>query len=104
MSASLGVPPLAPQAGASELARQEVQTRLAGVGGKNLTEAQKDKKLREACQGFESIFIQKMWQEMRNTLPKSNLLQGREEQFWQGMYDQELAKKMAGGRGVAWRT
>ena len=34
MSASLGVPPLAPQAGASELARQEVQTRLAGVGGK----------------------------------------------------------------------
>ena len=100
MSASLGVPPLAPQAGASELARQEVQTRLAGVGGKNLTEAQKDKKLREACQGFESIFIQKMWQEMRNTLPKSNLLQGREEQFWQGMYDQELAKKMAGAGGV----
>lgn len=37
---------------------------------------------------------------MRNTLPKSNLLQGREEQFWQGMYDQELAKKMAGAGGV----
>ncbi|SDF57633.1 rod-binding protein [Desulfovibrio legallii] len=100
MSASLGVPPLVPQAGAAELARQEVQTRLAGVNGKNLTEAQQEKKLREACQGFESIFIQKMWQEMRNTLPKSNLLQGREEQFWQGMYDQELAKKMAAAGGV----
>ena len=94
------------EAGAAEVSRREFQSRLAGIGnlnGKKMTEAEKEKKLREACEGFESIFIQKMWQEMRNTLPKTNMLQGREEQFWQSMYDQELAKSMtaAGGIGLA---
>ncbi len=95
-----------PEAGAGEVARKEVQSRLTSIGnlgGKNLDPAQKEKKLRESCEGFESIFIQKMWEEMRKTLPKSTLLHGKEEQFWQGMYDQELAKKMtsAGGIGLA---
>ena len=94
------------EAGTAEVSRREFQSRLAGIGnlnGKKMTEAEKEKKLREACEGFESIFIQKMWQEMRNTLPKTNMLQGREEQFWQSMYDQELAKSMtaAGGIGLA---
>ena len=95
-----------PEANAGEIARKELQSRLAGVGnlhGKNIDPAQKEKKLRESCEGFESIFIQKMWEEMRKTLPKSTLMHGKEEQFWQGMYDQELAKKMtsAGGIGLA---
>jgi len=60
----------------------------------------KEKKLRESCEGFESIFIQKMWEQMRATIPESNLLKGREEKFWQGMYDQELAKTMAGAGGI----
>jgi peptidoglycan hydrolase FlgJ len=95
-----------PEAGVSEISRNEFQSRLAGVGnlgGKNISPAQKEKKLREACEGFESIFIQKMWEEMRKTLPKSTMLHGKEEDFWQGMYDQELAKKMtsAGGIGLA---
>ncbi|RRD70627.1 MULTISPECIES: rod-binding protein [unclassified Desulfovibrio] len=105
MTSPLSVP-LSPEADSSELARRDLQARLSGLGRLNngkTDEAQKEKKLREACEGFESIFIQKMWQEMRNTLPKTNILQGREEQFWQGMYDQELAKKMtsAGGIGLA---
>lgn len=76
---------------------------LTKMGGSAKTEAQKEKKLREACEGFESIFIQKMWQQMRATLPKTNMLQGKEEQYWQSMYDQELAKDMtkAGGIGLA---
>ena len=102
MSTSL----IPPEAGAGEIARNEMQSRLAGLGnlgGKKMDPAQKEKKLRESCEGFESIFIQKMWEEMRKTLPKSTLLHGKEEQFWQGMYDQELAKKMtsAGGIGLA---
>ncbi len=102
MSTSL----IPPEAGAGEIARNEMQSRLAGLGnlgGNKMDPAQKEKKLRESCEGFESIFIQKMWEEMRKTLPKSTLLHGKEEQFWQGMYDQELAKKMtsAGGIGLA---
>ena len=63
----------------------------------------KDKKLREACEGFESIFIQKMWEQMQNTVPKEGLMHSREERTWQSMYDQELSKKMtsAGGIGLA---
>lgn len=63
----------------------------------------KAKKLREACEGFESVFLQKMWEQMRTTVPKEGYLHSREEQFWQSMFDQELAKKMssAGGIGLA---
>jgi Rod binding domain-containing protein len=62
--------------------------------------ADKEKKLRESCEGFEAIFIQKMWEQMRATIPESGLLKGREEKFWQSMYDQELAKTMAGAGGI----
>ena len=86
--------------------RRELQAKLAGLGdlgGKKISPEAKAKKLREACEGFESVFIQKMWQEMRNTLPKNGLLHGRDEQYWQDMYDQELSKSMtsAGGIGLA---
>ena len=85
-----------PEAGAGEVARKEVQSRLAGIGnlgGKNIDPAQKEKKLRESCEGFESIFIQKMWEEMRKTLPKSTLLHGKEEQFWQACTIRSWPKK-----------
>lgn len=97
---------ISPESAPNESSRRDLQTRLAGLGdlgGKKISPEAKAKKLREACEGFESVFIQKMWQEMRNTLPKNGLLHGREEQFWQDMYDQELSKKMtsAGGIGLA---
>ena len=97
---------IAPESAPNESSRRDLQARLAGLGdlrGKRLSPEAKAKKLREACEGFESVFIQKMWQEMRNTLPRNGLLHGREEQFWQDMYDQELSKKMtsAGGIGLA---
>lgn len=67
------------------------------------TDPSKEQKLREACEGFESIFVQKMWEQMRATLPKEGYLHSKEEEFWQSMFDQELAKKMtsAGGIGLA---
>lgn len=95
-----------PETSAAEQSRMELQARLNGLGGLNgrqLNPEAKAKKLREACEGFESIFIQKMWQEMRNAVPKTGILSGREERFWQDMYDQELSKSMtsAGGIGLA---
>ncbi len=66
-------------------------------------EPDKAQKLREACQGFEALFIQKMWEGMRASLPQDGLMHSRDEKFWQGMYDQELGKSMAraGGIGLA---
>lgn len=63
----------------------------------------KDAKLREACEGFESIFIQKIWEQMRKNVQQDGYLHSRDEQMYQGMYDQEFAKKMtsAGGIGLA---
>ena len=108
MTAPLNAVPAAipPESARSEGSRRELQARLAGLGdlgGKKISPEAKAKKLREACEGFESVFIQKMWQEMRNTLPKNGLLHGRDEQHWQDMYDQELSKSMtsAGGIGLA---
>ncbi len=106
MSSPFETTPFAQDASASAQSRMELQAKLNGLGGLNgrkLSPEQKEKKLREACEGFESIFIQKMWQEMRNTVPKSGLLQSQEEHFWQDMYDQELSKSMtrAGGIGLA---
>ena len=83
----------------------DVQAQLAQLRGpgSTLSPEAKQKKLREACEGFESIFIQKMWQEMRKSVHQSSFMHSRDEQFWQDMYDQELAKKMtsAGGIGLA---
>lgn len=94
------------ESGAAEQSRRELQAKLAGIGGlggRKMTPEAREKKLREACEGFESVFIQKMWQEMRNTIPKGGLMHGKEERFWQDMYDQELSKSMtsAGGIGLA---
>lgn len=94
------------QNGAADQSRRELQAKLNGLGGINgrkLSPEAQEKKLREACEGFESVFIQKMWQEMRNTIPKGGLMHGKEERFWQDMYDQELSKSMtsAGGIGLA---
>lgn len=104
MSSTLDM--VAMQAGASEQSSRDLQNQLGNVGnlrGRNISPEARAKKLREACEGFESIFIQKMWQEMRNAVPRGGLLQGREEKFWQDMYDQELSKSMtkAGGIGLA---
>ena len=60
----------------------------------------KDEKLRQACEGFESIFIQKMWEQMRSSVPKEGYLHSREEEMYQSMFDQEFSKKMASAGGI----
>ena len=69
---------------------------------RELNAGPKDKatKLREACEGFESVFIQKMWEQMRATVSETGLMKSKDEKIWQGMYDQELSKKMASAGGI----
>ncbi len=61
------------------------------------------RKLKDACQGFESIFLQKIWEQMRKNVGKEGFLHSRDEESYQSMFDQELARKMAeaGGIGLA---
>ncbi|MGE4297833.1 MAG: peptidoglycan DD-metalloendopeptidase family protein [Desulfovibrionaceae bacterium] len=59
-----------------------------------------EKKLREACEGFESIFIQKMWKQMRANVPKEGYLHSKEEDYYLSMFDDEMSKKMASAGGM----
>ena len=63
----------------------------------------KDKqKLKEACQGFEAIFLSTMMKSMRQTLPGEDIF-GKSHglDLYKSMYDQQLADKLAAsGRGV----
>ena len=60
----------------------------------------KDAKLRDACEGFESIFLQKMWEQMRKNVKKEGYLHSKDEEAYQSMFDTELAKKMASAGGI----
>lgn len=59
-----------------------------------------EQKLREACEGFESLFLQKIWEQMRKNVKKEGYLHSRDEEAYQSMFDTELAKKMASAGGI----
>jgi len=70
-----------------------------GPGGKSLDEG----KLKKACEDFESIFISKMLKVMRQSIPKTGLLDGGSQQdMYLSLFDEELSKSMAkkGGMGL----
>jgi murein DD-endopeptidase MepM/ murein hydrolase activator NlpD len=62
-----------------------------------------EKKLREACRGFESAFLQKLMAQMRATVPKDGMLHGPYEDKYLSMFDQAMGDKLAeaGGIGLA---
>ena len=58
---------------------------------------ERDKKLKEACKQFESIFTYEMLKSMRSSIQKCDLFSGGQaEEVYQSLLDQELSKKMAG--------
>jgi flagellar protein FlgJ len=63
-----------------------------------------DSELEKACQEMESIFLNFLLKEMRNTINKSELISGgTAENIYTGMLDTELSKVMAerGGIGLS---
>jgi len=76
-----------------KLAMDEVRRNLES-GGKD------DSKLKEASQGFETIFISKLWEQMRQSVPKEGYLHSREEDMYLSMFDRELAQKMSESGGI----
>ncbi len=87
----------------SEQNMQAQKRSLEGLGNSQDSDEAKRAKLRSASEGFEAIFIQRMWEQMRENVPKDGLMSSKDEKFWQSMYDQELSKSMAeaGGIGLA---
>ena len=76
-----------------KLQLDELKKRIQG--GEN-----KEKQLKEACEGFEAVFVQKIWEQMRQTMPKGGYMHSRDEEMYQSMFDVELSKKMASAGGI----
>lgn len=75
-----------------------LKERLAGPDAKD-----QRKQLHQACEKFEAVFISKLWQEMRKTVPREGYLHAKQEEQYLSMFDKDFAEKMAssGGLGLA---
>jgi flagellar protein FlgJ len=63
--------------------------------------AQDDEKLKQACQEFESYFVYKMLQQMRRTIPESDLVpKSYASKIYEDLLDDEMSKKFAGLGGI----
>jgi flagellar protein FlgJ len=63
--------------------------------------AKEDKALKDACKGFEAMFLGLMYKEMRKTVPKDALF-GKDNamEIYEDFRDTELAKQMADAGGI----
>jgi flagellar protein FlgJ len=64
-------------------------------------DAEDSKGLKQACNEFESLFIQHMLQQMRKTVPKNGLFNGgNAEDIYTSMLDGEMARRMSRNGGI----
>lgn len=55
-----------------------------------------NKKLMDACEQFEALFLNMMMKEMRKTIPNDGFIpRGNEEEMFTGMFDEEVTKNIA---------
>ncbi|MCJ2163183.1 MULTISPECIES: rod-binding protein [unclassified Pseudodesulfovibrio] len=80
------------------------KTQMDGLK-RNLSGGGKDEQeqLKEACKSFEAVFIGKLWQQMKDSVPKEGYLHSKQEDSYMSMFDKEFSEKMAdaGGIGLA---
>ncbi len=77
-----------------------VNQNLSKAGVSNLKDkisnAKEDEKLKEACQGFEAIFMNSMIKAMRSTLPGNALFEkSNDMDIYESMHDQYLSEQLA---------
>ena len=62
---------------------------------------QEDAKLKDACKQFESLFLTQLFTQMRKSIPKTKLMgEGKDEEMFGSMLDQERAKAWAQADGI----
>ncbi len=80
------------------LINQNITSAKASQLTESKIETKDDKELKEACQGFEAIFLNTMMKSMRDTLPGDGLFgksQGMD--IYQSMLDQGLTENISKG-------
>ena len=96
------------QATSPELATSQVQDtdlvqfklRMDGLKKRLSNAPSQEKQLKKACQDFEAVFISKLWQQMRATVPKEGYLHSKDEEMYNSMFDKEFSEKMAQSGGI----
>ena len=70
-------------------------------GNSNSADTLKERKLREACAGFEALMLKQILSQARQGIPKSGLLDGGYgEEMFQSIQDDQLTQKWAGSSGI----
>ncbi len=85
-------------------ATQSLQDAKTSVSTAGIDAEAESKRLREACQGFEAMFLDIVFKSMRNTVPENTLFgESNGEKIWHSMLDTELMQNVAksGGVGIA---
>ena len=81
--------------------QKQAATATAATGKTDTAAAAKDKKLRDACEGFEEMFLELMYGKMRETVPENKLFgDSNGDKIMQSMLDSEMMKKVASAGGV----
>jgi len=57
-------------------------------------------RLRQACQDFESLFVYKLLEQLRATIPQEGYLHGAQEDVYQTICDQQVAIALAKSGGI----
>ncbi len=80
----------------------EAVLRKERKGAATSGDAAQDKKLRQACADFESMFLYNLFKEMRKTVPKSGLLPSAPgKDTYEMMFDQKVAEDLSRrGEGI----
>lgn len=69
---------------------------LSETNESEATKAKKDKKLLDASQQFESVFVYQLLQEMDKTVERSEFMHGGSaEEMFRGLFYQEIAKNIS---------
>ncbi len=70
--------------------QNNIQNKVSALSNKNAKEAE----LKEACEGFEAIFINSMMKSMRQSLPGDALMdESHGMNIYKSMYDQYLSEQ-----------
>ncbi|MEO7774844.1 MAG: flagellar assembly peptidoglycan hydrolase FlgJ [Steroidobacteraceae bacterium] len=67
---------------------------------KREAKAQSPDALRQAARQFESLFTQMMLKSMRAATPQDSLMGSDQQEFYQEMFDQQMAVQLSRGRGM----
>lgn len=72
-----------------------------GSGSVQKTKEKEQAQLKQACQDFESVFLNYLLSKMRETVPKTDLTgENNGEEIYRSMLDTELSKRMSASGGV----